>query len=168
MKPDPDANADGTPAREHPGPTSVSLPAATIQRLIDHARGAFPNEACGVIVGDRPAAQGGRAIRWEPTANQATSPFRFEIPPEDLVRLTIATDEADEVFWAIVHSHTHTAARPSATDVAQAFYPDALYVLVSLSSDELADGATPMPTVRAWRIVDGEAFEVELLVEAGV
>ena len=63
------------------------------------------------------------------------------------------------------------AIEPSATDVGQAFYPDALYILVSLASDEEdpADASLPsVPTVRAWRIVDGETFEVELLVEAGV
>ena len=37
----------------------------------------------------------------------------------------------DEVFWGIVHSHTHTPAVPSPTDIGLAFYPDALYLLVS-------------------------------------
>jgi len=84
--------------------------------------------------------------------------------------LTVATDDADEAFWAIVHSHTHTAARPSATDVGQAFYPDALYILVSLSSEDEdpADASLrSVATVQEWRIVDGDTFEVELLVEAG-
>jgi len=161
----------GADAGQHPGPASAGIPAAMVQQLIDHARAAVPNEACGVIVGDAPAAAGGRALRWEPATNAAASPFRYEIEPNELYRLTVATDDADEAFWAIVHSHTHTAARPSATDVGQAFYPDALYILVSLASDEEdpADASLPsVPTVRAWRIVDGETFEVELLVEAGV
>jgi proteasome lid subunit RPN8/RPN11 len=151
----------------HPGPASVAIPAAMVQHLIDHARAGYPNEACGVIVGDASPAEGGRPIRWEPATNKAASPFRYEIDPDELYRLTDATDRADETFWAIVHSHTHTAARPSATDVGQAFYPDALYVLVSLS-DEDSDPGTAIPTVQAWRIVDGEVFEVELLVESGV
>jgi [CysO sulfur-carrier protein]-S-L-cysteine hydrolase len=163
--------ASSADASSHPGPASVGLPAAMVQQLIDHARAEFPNEACGVILGDRSAATGGRPLRWVPARNAAASPFRYEIDPDELYRLTVATDEADEAFWAIVHSHTHTAARPSATDVGQAFYPDALYILVSLSSDEDDEGdaeALPtVPTVRAWRIVGGEMFEVELLVEAG-
>ena len=60
-----------------------------------------------------------------------------------------------------MHSHTHTPAVPSPTDVGLAFYPDALYVLVSLSEDE-ADPATGDPSVRAWRILDGEVTEVPL------
>ena len=54
-----------------------------------------------------------------------------------------------------------SAARPSPTDIGLAFYPDALYVLCSLAEAE-ADPATGEPGVRAWRIVDGEVFEVAL------
>ena len=125
------------------------------------ARADYPNEMAGLIVGDGPAANGGRAVRWEPARNMAASPYRYEIDPDDLLRLTIETDDADEVFWAIVHSHTHTPAVPSPTDVGLAFYPDSLYVLISLSDDE-GDPQTGEPSVRAWRILDGEVHEVQI------
>ncbi len=139
-----------------PGPASATLPAGLIQAIIDHARNEYPNESCGLIVGDRPAADGGGALRWEPTRNKAASPHRYEIHPDDLLRLTLATEDADETFWGIVHSHVRSPARPSPTDVGLAFYPDALYILVSLADDA--------PDVRAYRIVGGEIFDVELLV----
>jgi [CysO sulfur-carrier protein]-S-L-cysteine hydrolase len=147
-----------TSAVDHPGPASVEVPAAMIEAMVDHARAEDPNEACGLIVGDAPAAEGGRALRWEAARNKAASPYRYELDPADLLRLTLATDDAGEVFWAIVHSHVRTPPRPSPTDVALALYPDALYVLVSL--------ADPTPEIRAWRIVDEAMFEVELKVVA--
>lgn len=147
--------ADPLPAG-HPGPASVGLAATTIQALVDHARAEYPNEMCGVIVGDRPAADGGRALRWVATRNKAASPYRYEIHPDDLLALAIATDDGDEVFWGIAHSHTHSPAQPSPTDVGLAFYPDAIYLLVSLEAAE--------PAVTAWRIVDGAVHPVELLV----
>ena len=149
----------------HPGPVSASIPAGIVQSLIDHARAEYPNEACGLIVGSAPAADGGGPLRWVPTRNRAASPYRYEIDPDDLLRLTIETEDADEVFWGIVHSHTHTPARPSPTDIGLAFYPDALYLLVSLSEGE-ADPTSGTPSVRAWRIVDGAVHEVELQVAA--
>ena len=155
----------GEVAGAHPGPTAAPLSAAIVQALIDHARAGYPNEACGLIVGSRPAADGGRPLRWIPTRNRAASPYRYEIDPDDLLRLTIETEEADETFWAIVHSHTHTPARPSPTDIGLAFYPDALYILVSLAADE-GDPTSGAPSVRAWRIVRGEVFEVSLEVTA--
>src|SRR4029079_3366297 len=67
-------------------------------------------------------------------------------------------------FWAIVHSHTASPARPSPTDLREAHYPEALYVLVSLSPAE-ADPATGAESVRAWRIVDGGVHEVEVRLD---
>lgn len=149
----------------HPGPASAAIPAAMVQALIDHARAEAPNEGCGVIVGTAPAAEGGQALRWEPARNAAASRFLYEVDPADLLRLTIATDDAGEVFWAIVHSHTQTPPRPSTTDIGAAQYPDALYILVSLAPDD-ADPVAAAPSVRAWRIVGGDVFEVTLEVTA--
>jgi len=139
-----------------PGPASVELSADMVQALIDHARAEYPNEMCGVIVGDRAAAEGGSPLRWEPTRNRAASPLRYEIHPDDLLRLTIETENVGNEFWAIVHSHTHSPPRPSPTDVGLAFYPDAIYLLVSLADAE--------PAVATWRIVGGEIHPVELIV----
>ena len=150
----------------HPGPLRTLIPATLVQSIIDQARAEDPDESCGLLVGDRPAAAGGQALRYVPTRNAAASPYRYEIDAQDLYRLTVATDDADEAFWGIVHSHTHTPAVPSPTDLSLAFYPDALYVLVSLAEDQ-ADEATGAPSLRAWRIVDGAMHEVELEVIAG-
>ena len=139
----------------------LRLPASIRDALIAHARAEYPNEMCGLIIGDRPAREGGRPLRFEPTRNKAASPYRYEIDSDDLLRLTMAVDDSDEVFWGIVHSHTHTPAVPSPTDVGLAFYPDSLYLLVTLADDQ-ADAATGQPGIRGWRIVDGRVDEVPL------
>ena len=137
---------------DHPGPRNVAMPDAIRTAMIEHARAEYPNEMCGVVVGDGYASNGGRALRWEPARNAEASPMRYAVHPEDLLRLTIETDDADQVFWAIAHSHVRSPAVPSPTDVGVAQYPDALYILVSLSDDD----------VRAWRIVDGAIHEVRI------
>lgn len=154
----------GADGRPHPGPAAVTLPGPIADAIVEHARREVPNEACGIIVGDRPAGNGGRPLRWAPLRNQAASPFRYAIDPNDLLRLTIDTDDADEVFWAIVHSHVASPARPSPTDLRESHYPDALYLLVSLDPPE-ADAKACETSVRAWRIVDGGVHEVGLTIE---
>jgi proteasome lid subunit RPN8/RPN11 len=151
-------------SEHHPGPATVSMPAELLQAMIDDARAGYPNESCGLILGDKAAADGGRASLFVPTRNAANSPYRYEIHPDDLYRLSLEADDADQVFWAIVHSHTHTPAVPSPTDVGLALYPDALYILVSLGED--AHPMTGTPSVRAWRIVDGVTYEVTLEIVA--
>lgn len=142
-------------------PTIAYLPRHIAEAIVEQAWAENPNEACGIIVGDRSAAEGGRALRYEPARNRLASPFLYEIEPTDLLRLTLTTDDADEAFWAIVHSHTHTEARPSATDLRLALYPDSLYILVSLADAE-ADPASGDRSIRAWRIIDGTSTEVPL------
>ena len=59
-----------------------------------------------------------------------------------------AITEIDDHEWelgGIYHSHTRTRAYPSATDVRLAFYPDALYLIVSLADDS-------NPELRGFRI----------------
>lgn len=161
---DPESYYPGAAGHGHPGPASARLSARIRDAIVEHARSAVPNEACGIVVGDRAAAEGGRALRWVPLANAAASPYRYSIDPADLLQLTIETDDADEVFWAIVHSHVASPARPSPTDLRESHYPDALYVLVSLDPREAAPG-TAEPSLRAWRIVDGGVHEVHLAIE---
>ncbi len=152
----------GSAGRPHPGPIAVSISREIRDEIVAHARREVPNEACGIVVGDRPAADRGRALRWVPLRNPLASPYRYAIDPDDLLRLTIETDDADEVFWAIVHSHVASPARPSPTDLRESHYPDALYVLVSLDPTEADVGGAP--GLRAWRIADGAVHEVALTI----
>ena len=153
------------PKAAHPGPAAVVVPAAIREAIVAQARAEYPNEACGVIVGDDAAASGGVALHYVPTRNEAASPFRYRVHPDDLLRLTIEIDDADQAFWGIVHSHVRSPAVPSPTDIGAATYPEALYLLVSLSDDE-ADPATGEPSLRAWRIVDGAIHEVAVAPDA--
>jgi len=150
----------------HPGPARATLPAAVRDAVVAHARAEHPNEACGIVAGIAPAAEGGTATTWHPASNRAASPLRYEIDPDDLLRVLLEIDDAGELIWGIVHSHVRSPARPSATDVGLAFYPDALYLLVSLAADE-ADPVTGAESLRAWRILDGSVFEVALDIVAG-
>jgi len=152
------------PGPAHPGPAGVALPESIVRAIVEHARAGYPNEACGLVLGTGQAADGGVPLRFVPTRNAAASPYRYEIDPADLLRLTLAADDADEAFWGIVHSHVRSPAIPSPTDIGLALYPDALYLLVSLADDE-ADPDTGRPDLRAWRIVNGGVHEVAIVRE---
>jgi proteasome lid subunit RPN8/RPN11 len=75
--------------------------------------------------------------------------------------LLAAMNDIDDNEWDLVgiyHSHTHTEAYPSATDVELAFYADSVYLIVSLQDRE-------RPEIRAFDIVDGEVTERMLVVD---
>jgi proteasome lid subunit RPN8/RPN11 len=78
----------------------------------------------------------------------------YEIEPKVLLRASREADDAGLEIIGVFHSHTHSEAYPSPTDIRQA--PDSgwHYVLVSLRD---------IPTVvRSYRIVDGEVTEEEV------
>ena len=157
------ASTGGESVTAHPGPTAVALPAEIREAIVTQARAEYPNESCGVIIGEAPPDAGGAAVRYAPTRNIKASPTRYEIDPIELLHLDIEAEKADQVFWGIVHSHTHTPAVPSPTDIGLAsIYVEPLYLLVSLDPEQ-ADPVSGEPSVRGWRIVDGEIHEVELL-----
>jgi proteasome lid subunit RPN8/RPN11 len=139
----------------------VRLPAAIRDAIVAAARAAAPLEMCGIVVGSDVAGSGGQPLRWVPTRNAAASPYLYAMDPVDLLRVSLEIDARDEAIWAIVHSHPASPARPSPTDVREAFYPDALHVLVSLAPSE-TDSTTGGPSVRAWWIVEGTVTEVAL------
>jgi proteasome lid subunit RPN8/RPN11 len=137
---------------------TLVLPASLAQAMLDHARVELPNEACGMVSG---VASEGRALAFHPARNAEASPLRYNVHPEDLVRITFEIEDAGQDLVAIFHSHTRSPAVPSATDLRAAMYPDAFYLLASLADHQ----AGPMQALRAWRIRDAVATESQLRVE---
>lgn len=137
-------------------PTVVRLPREIADAILRHARDARPNEACGLIVGSAHAADGGRPRRYVPCRNAAASPTRYLVDRDDLLAVLAEADRAGEELWGVVHSHVRSGAAPSATDVAEAAWPAAVHLLVSLAAE-----GTPA-ALRAWRISGGTALELAL------
>ena len=121
--------------------------------IISHAREEDPNECCGILAGkDTKVARLYRAV------NAEASPYRYNVDPKDLLRIYKECDAQGWDFVAIYHSHTHTEAYPSPTDVRLAAWPDSFYLIVSL-----ADKVNPV--LRAFRIQEGAIEEEPLHIE---
>jgi [CysO sulfur-carrier protein]-S-L-cysteine hydrolase len=120
--------------------------------IVAHARAEAPNECCGMI-----AARDGQAVRVYRTTNAAASPLRFEIHPDEQIRVHTEIEAAQLDLGAIYHSHTRTAPNPSQTDINfAAWWPGVLWIIVGFDNGQT--------DVRTWRIAEGEVSEAELLV----
>lgn len=135
----------------------LTIPPPIADELLAHARAEVPNEACGLLSGD---LAGGVATAYHRARNAQRSPYVYAVHPDDLLRIVLGIDDDGEDLVAIFHSHTHTPAVPSLTDRRQALYPDAFYLLATLTDP----AATPADALRAWRIQDGNAREVPLRI----
>ena len=127
----------------------LTLPRNVHDQMVAHCLVGLPDEACGLLGGRPRAATGGVAevTRCYPTTNTAASAMRYTVDPREHLRADRDAEAGGHSIIGVFHSHTHTEAYPSPTDVAQAPDPAWHYVLVSLRDT--------VPMVRSYRIVDG-------------
>ena len=122
-------------------------------QMLAHCISGLPDEACGLLAGD-PAS--GSVERCYPTRNSAASARVYTVDSRDLLRADRDAENRSVQLIGVFHSHTHTDAYPSPTDVEQAPDPDWHYVVVSLRDTH--------PVVRSYRIVDGRVDEESVVV----
>jgi proteasome lid subunit RPN8/RPN11 len=89
--------------------------------------------------------------------NMDASPMSYRLDSKEQLEVFDRMDAEGLELFGIYHTHTHTEAYPSETDRRLAFYPEARYVIVSLSDRD-------KPVVRAFRITEGEVAEEELSI----
>jgi len=124
--------------------------------MVAHALFCYPEEACGLLAVD----EEGRLRMAYCLGNADLSAITYSLEPEEHFR---ALRHAEANGWrlgGVFHSHTHSPARPSPTDVTQALEPDWLYVLVSLEDRDA-------PEVRGFWIRDGKVEEEPLVASTG-
>ena len=88
--------------------------------MVAHCLVGLPDEACGLLVGPY---GGDEASALFVTANAAASAMVYEIDPKEMLRVDRAAQDMGADIMGVFHSHTHTDAYPSPTDVAQATDP---------------------------------------------
>ena len=131
----------------------IHVPERIQEVMVSHARDCYPEEACGLLAGDPE----GRLTMAYPLTNIVHSPVSYVIDPTEHFQ-TLRHAEANG--WELVgvfHSHTHSPAYPSPTDVALAVEPDWLYVLVGMERMDTL-------SVRGFRIRDHQITETTLNV----
>jgi proteasome lid subunit RPN8/RPN11 len=140
------------------------MPEDTYLALVAAALDGYPLEACGLLAGrpgepERAGDRGGtaRAEVYYPCRNAAASAKVYTLDPRDHLKADRAAEDAGLELIGVVHSHTHTDAYPSPTDVAAAPDPAWHYVIVSLREAE--------PSVRSYRIIDGAVAEEGVVVD---
>jgi [CysO sulfur-carrier protein]-S-L-cysteine hydrolase len=145
----------------------MRIPRHIHDAILEHAREEVPNECCGLIGG-----VGGESRTLYKARNAESSPLRYNLDPQDQIRISGEMEDRGEELAAIYHSHTASPAYPSQTDINLALmdrrqdgkvvgrepvFPGVVYLIASL-----AEGEEPL---RAFRIGEDGVTEVDLAVE---
>lgn len=146
--------------------SSLHLTGEQYRVILAHCYDGLPDEACGLLAGPVSSSADpmptGEISSVHPCANAAKSSKLYRIDGGEYLRAERAAASGHEIVGAW-HSHTHTDAYPSPTDVEQALGIQSLngtwvFPIVSLKYDE--------PLVRVYVIdrVDGGITEIPVVV----
>lgn len=126
------------------------IPNAMRDEMVAITLAGYPNEVCALIGGRE-----NRAFEMRSVQNIAQTPrVRYALDPAEQVAVFDAFEASGWELVAIFHSHPTGSSFPSATDIAESFYPGVVYFIVSLVDRQRAD-------ITAWLINDGAASPVD-------
>tara|TARA_B100001750_G_C15242962_1_gene463872 strand:- start:63 stop:482 length:420 start_codon:yes stop_codon:yes gene_type:complete len=131
----------------------IILPQKFAKEITDHAIKEYPNECCGILAGTK-----NQFLQLFRMTNVESSPYRFSWDPKELFKAWNTMEDNQWEHRAVYHSHTHSQAYPSDTDVRLAAWPDAFYLIISLADKE-------NPVIRIFQILDGKISEKRMITQ---
>ncbi len=126
----------------------LRLPFDVYEEMLAHCLTSLPEEGCGLLAGDALTSEVKRCYR---TRNVAASAKLYTVDPLEHLRADRDAESNGLEIIGVFHSHTHTDAYPSPTDLAQAPDPGWHYVIISLRDVE--------PVTRSFTIREGSPQE---------
>jgi proteasome lid subunit RPN8/RPN11 len=131
-------------------------------KIINHAKRETPYECCGIIAGVDARITEIYEIKNLPSDDPRIAELkipedrtvRYMMDPKEQFQALRNMRERNLTMMGIYHSHPHSQAFPSATDVRLAFYPNVFYLIISL--------AETVPSLRAFFIVDQKITEEKI------
>lgn len=137
----------------------LCLPHDCHKILRDAVERAYPEEACGILLGRRGEVVD-QAVRVIVCDNTAAEPRRrYAIAPEALIAAQRSAREAGLEILGFYHSHPDHPAGPSETDLREAHWPECVYLICGVEEGRLA-------SIAAWKLEEparwrGERLEME-------
>ncbi|HEY7290935.1 MAG TPA: M67 family metallopeptidase [Vicinamibacterales bacterium] len=138
---------------------AVQIRARVLDAIVAHARRISPEECCGILIG-RSDEQSSEIVDATPARNISPRPtVRFLVEPRDHLDALRDARQRNLAVVGFYHSHPRTAPAPSETDLAEATYPNHLFLIVGLRAEP--------PELRLYRFRDGNFHGVPLVTVAG-
>jgi proteasome lid subunit RPN8/RPN11 len=125
-----------------------------LNQILNHLQACYPQEGCGLVAGD----DAGWVTAVYPIHNSLQSPIAYKMDPKQQLSAMLDLEAKGWQLLAIYHSHPKGPEVPSNSDIQQAFYPEALTIIVSLRE-------RAKPIVRIFQITKQMVTEKKMKVE---
>lgn len=140
---------------------TLRIPKTIFDQMVDHCRSGLPNEACGFLGG-----RDGAATDIYPLTNAAASPVFYKPVDKEMIAALGDIESKGLELISIFHSHVASAPSPSVTDIREAHYPDAVYIIVSFSDLDFPETRGYLIRKQDWRDDAGDVVDVDLVVSS--
>jgi proteasome lid subunit RPN8/RPN11 len=107
----------------------IRLSRSQWEAVVSEAEHLAPEEACGLLAGDAR----GKVEMVFPVTNALHSPVRFRMDAQEQLKALLQIEANDWQLIAIYHSHPRGPDKPSMTDVQEAYYPEAVTIILFVS-----------------------------------
>ena len=132
---------------------TYKLPRNTVNGILTLAQSKTEQEVCGLI-----SQNTSQQMTLIPITNVATEPEKFfEMDPSGTIKAIKSIRDNESELFAIFHSHPHSPAYPSKTDIEQAGYPESLYLIVSLNTKGVLE-------LKGFKIHEDTVMNVDLVL----
>jgi proteasome lid subunit RPN8/RPN11 len=128
------------------------LTRAQWEQLCDEAERHAPEEACGLLAG-----QSERVKVVIPVTNALHSQVRYRMAPAEQLKAFLEIERQGWELIGIYHTHPLGPEGPSPTDIAEAYYPESVYMILSRQTGSWH--------CRGFYIRDGRISEVAIQFE---
>jgi proteasome lid subunit RPN8/RPN11 len=142
---------------------TLKIDQSRFAELRRHGEETYPNECCGVLVGDN-----GRTVRTVlevircKNARNDSPRSRYQIDPRDMVRIQRESRMAGMGIVGFYHSHPDHAPRWSTTDLAEAYWTGCSYIITSVEQGKAKlTNSFVLQCVNGSRYFEGETIQVE-------
>jgi proteasome lid subunit RPN8/RPN11 len=115
------------------GPAVIQIDRRWVEQMQQHVS-ASTKEVCGIL-GGRQAGEFYQVLTVVPVKNSLDSATRFKMDPVEQLRAMLYLEEKGLDLVAIYHSHPDGPKSPSQTDVAEAYYPEAVQIIWAKEGD---------------------------------
>lgn len=128
----------------------LKIPSHIYEEMISHVRADFPLECCGILAGKDDSIS-----HIYKMMNKDSSRTSYLMDPKEQIRVFKEMRAFGIEMKAIYHSHPNHPAYPSKTDVELAYYPEAVYIIISIDDSRNTE-------IRGFRILNKEITEAEM------
>jgi len=138
-------------------PEFIQISDLHYREMVLHVKKFPEEEVCGIL-GGRIGEKGYHVELVLPVTNELHSPVRYRMQPQAQLDALFTLEKKGMNMVAIYHSHLNGSALPSGTDIDEAFYPNAVYLIWFYRMESWQ--------CRAYRIERGEVQEIMVLRSA--